>query len=614
MRITSVRIQGMHNVDDKLYTFDEINYICGNNGVGKSTILQAIQLCLLGYIPGTKKTKEAIFKHSNGRSMEVEITLQNDDGNNIKLHRQWVKTSKDIVYMMDTEPSDIDVSEIVKDIELPVFNFTEFLGLTANKLKDWFIDFLPDAVVDIDWEDALNSAITENNVDVNNDTLGKAKGMVLTRIRELSADDEIDSAMLVRMINSYIKEMISLQKSEIAKFQSTIQSLTFYENLPNIDVEELNSNVAQYQQYYRDRLKYDEAVNQQAQLQTQLEDYAHLADTFINDEKYKKVSENCQHMINDIQQDSKEIDKLSEYATELKLKCTQHSSIINKGSICPFTDTTCADIEHVVNDAKVAYDELKSKYDETLISLDNLQATKKEKEFELSRNQVELQAIEHEYNKRDQLKSMLQTLPELDEACAKLTLEDISNKLEEMKDLEVKLRANEEYNRVRNTIVSSKYVADDMLTIFKCWDKLTGVNGIQSSSSAVQPFIDMKTDIDKFIHILFDETTESKFNVEGKANSFSFGIVRNAQYIPYELLSSGEKCFFTLALLYAIVDRSQSDVKLIMIDDMFDHVDADRFNKLFESVRMNNYSNIQMIFAGVTELTAGGDINVIKIG
>ena len=54
MRIKSVHIQGMHNVEDKTYQLSNATYFYGENGAGKSTVLQAIQLALLGYIPSCK--------------------------------------------------------------------------------------------------------------------------------------------------------------------------------------------------------------------------------------------------------------------------------------------------------------------------------------------------------------------------------------------------------------------------------------------------------------------------------------------------------------------------------------------------------------------------------
>ena len=63
MRLTSIRIVGMHKVEDKTYQLKDFNYLYGQNGAGKTTIMQAIQLAILGYIPGTNKTKSDVFRH-----------------------------------------------------------------------------------------------------------------------------------------------------------------------------------------------------------------------------------------------------------------------------------------------------------------------------------------------------------------------------------------------------------------------------------------------------------------------------------------------------------------------------------------------------------------------
>ena len=40
MRIKSIHIQGMHNVEDKTYQLSNAAYFYGENGAGKSTVLQ----------------------------------------------------------------------------------------------------------------------------------------------------------------------------------------------------------------------------------------------------------------------------------------------------------------------------------------------------------------------------------------------------------------------------------------------------------------------------------------------------------------------------------------------------------------------------------------------
>ena len=128
MKVKSIEIEGFHNVDKKTYNFKDINYIKGPNGSGKSTILQAIQLAILGYIPGTNKTKEAIFKHANGKILAVSVVLEGEE--TVKISRVWSGTGSTISSVLDIEPKDkYDITQLVSDIELPIFDFSDFFFL-----------------------------------------------------------------------------------------------------------------------------------------------------------------------------------------------------------------------------------------------------------------------------------------------------------------------------------------------------------------------------------------------------------------------------------------------------------------------------------------------------
>ena len=70
------------------------------------------------------------------------------------------------------------------------------------------------------------------------------------------------------------------------------------------------------------------------------------------------------------------------------------------------------------------------------------------------------------------------------------------------------------------------------------------------------------------------DSLRAKFNISAKANSFSFGLIREDKYIAYDQLSSGEKCLYTLALMICIADNSKCPLKLLLCDDMFDHLDS----------------------------------------
>ena len=98
---------------------------------------------------------------------------------------------------------------------------------------------------------------------------------------------------------------------------------------------------------------------------------------------------------------------------------------------------------------------------------------------------------------------------------------------------------------------------------------------------------------------MFNADTKAKFNLVSKANSFSFGLEREEKYIEFDYLSSGERCLFTLALIMCILDKSKSQIRTLIIDDILDHLDSSNANSLFESLKQ--VKDIQFILAGVKE-------------
>ena len=160
MRIKSIYIDGLHNASNKTYQFGDIVYIFGNNGAGKSTILQAIQYALLGYIPGTaKNSKEALLRHSPKGYIDVRLVVSYL-GEDVTIQRKVSSAGNKLTTM----PDGFDIASIISDIEVPIFNFNEFVGQTANKLKEYFIQhILPTTNGELDWKQILTESIIDCN-------------------------------------------------------------------------------------------------------------------------------------------------------------------------------------------------------------------------------------------------------------------------------------------------------------------------------------------------------------------------------------------------------------------------------------------------------------------
>ena len=140
------------------------------------------------------------------------------------------------------------------------------------------------------------------------------------------------------------------------------------------------------------------------------------------------------------------------------------------------------------------------------------------------------------------------------------------------------------------------------------WAKYTDANNLQTKV-AMEPFAELEVKVDNYLTTLFHEDVKFRTELSTKANSFSFGIIRNNTYIPYELLSSGEKTLVAFSVMLYVASATTGKLKLVMVDDMLDHLDSENVYTLFD--RLSEISGVQIITAGVKEVT--NDINKINI-
>ena len=65
-------------------------------------------------------------------------------GNSISISRCLSKAGSKFSSSVTISPSTYDIETIIGNLELPIFNFSEFLALSANKQKDLMMSILPD--------------------------------------------------------------------------------------------------------------------------------------------------------------------------------------------------------------------------------------------------------------------------------------------------------------------------------------------------------------------------------------------------------------------------------------------------------------------------------------
>ena len=587
MKIKSIYINGLHNAVDRTYDMGDLNYLIGHNGAGKSTVLQAIQFALLGYIPGTaKNSKEAFLRHSPTGEIHVRLALS-DLGRDVLIERKLNAKSNTLSVL----PEGYEIAHIVADIELPIFNFNEFVSQTANKLKEYFIkNLLPTVDGSLDWEKILTESILDCNF---NDRAAIVDyGMKLVRY----LDGEI-LGQVIRANAKFVEEQ-SYNKAELKRLQSTVDSLIYYEDYTGpSDMTELNAQLLTANAQRDQLIKYNSAINATKSMSVELETLRNRVEELggivaLNDMETKLPE--IQKQINDV---SIMISNKTKESDALNLQIGENHRVISGGGVCPYTKFLCAEIADHIPTLKTKNEGLETSRNALMDELGNLngQLYKLNSQYQEYAN-----ALRNMKNIQERIKVLEQTLSDVPER--PVTDKDVFTLDQEIAALnqsKEKLQANIKYNETIESFTKRKFEVELQLKALNNWVKATDTNGLQTTLM-IAPFDELANTMTGYIQKMYGSTDiKAHFNISSKANSFSFGLIRNEVYIPYDLLSSGEKCLYTLALMICITNTNKSPLRLLLCDDMFDHLDSAAIESTF--IALQDIPDIQFIFAGVKE-------------
>lgn len=602
MKIKSIYIDGLHNAVNKTYNFGDINYIFGNNGIGKSTILQAIQFALLGYIPGTaKNSKEALLRHSPKGKIEVTISLTDTENNSdiIVNRRVTAKTTE-----VNTIPGNVYISDIIQDIEIPIFNFNEFVSQTANKLKDYFIkNILPTAKGNLDWEAILTEAILEHNFNDRNAIVNYGLEL-LSDMQDGSALDQVIAA------NVIFKEAQSFNKSELQRLQNTIDSLIYYDDYAGPrDLAALNAMILTANSLRDQLIRYESSVSATQAANNELSHLKLELETLEANQSYDDILISLSELKQKYNELSSSIATRTAALTSLRASDADASYIIQSKGVCPYTRVECNSIINKIDEIRKESEKKKAHGAELSAEIDKMNSELNQINSSICKCETLLSDFNNIRNRIATLEKTMCELPQ--KPNTDKTLFDLDTEIATLSADKEKLQANIQYNSTIESLTKLKYDAELKDKALAAWVKKTDTNGLQTTLME-ESFNKLAETLTNLIREMYgDNSLKAHFNVSTKANSFSFGIIRNDIYIPYDLLSSGEKCLYTLALMICITNTDKSPLKVLLCDDMFDHLDNQVIENTFDTLKTyNTVSNnhIQFIFAGVKECKNAADI------
>lgn len=588
LKVKNIRIEGMHNMPAQSFSFNPgMNYLYGPNGVGKSTILQAVQLALLGYIPGFSKTNAGIFSHACSRCLAVTLTLKGDDGGSVTITRSWTKSKTGISSLVETSPENYDVSSIISQLELPVFNFSEFMNMTANNMKDWFIKFLPKSTVAIDWKQQLSDCLMREHVHLSNQSL----------IDETLAgvDSTVSGSEQARRFNEHLKGALSAKKSELTRAEGALQSLIHYDDVDEtISPVELRAQLDSKREALRIATESKAIYLSNCKAEESIRNMQDMYDSIEVDPNYQSMREELETVSKEIESLTSRKDEESSKSHELTRKIEEAQKLVSSKGICPYSNSVCESIMETVKQEQSKLEEYNKELDAAQQLYKKLSADLDAAVQRMNLLKHQISELYHKYETRNFLRS---TITPISGDYSEENIQWLNSEISNMESQLEKALVNERYNSLIEQLTKDKFQVEEAIEAYKAWINLTGVNGLQSSDDAIAPFIVLADQISKRLEKFFQKPTIAKFNLESKSSSFSFGVEREGNYIPFDQLSSGEKCLYTLALMMSLIEASDSELKLILVDDLLDHLDDANVDTLFEALK--GETELQLIFAGV---------------
>ena len=151
MRLKSLAIKGLKNLDDFSLEVPPLLAITGPNGAGKSAVLQAVRLLLLGYDPETGKQLRDTRKLI-GELREAEIAGSFDPDFGIR--RRFGRSTATEVIPSDGETTEKAAQERINTETggvVVTLDLASFLSKSDEKRREWLFEHLPRDAADLDW-------------------------------------------------------------------------------------------------------------------------------------------------------------------------------------------------------------------------------------------------------------------------------------------------------------------------------------------------------------------------------------------------------------------------------------------------------------------------------
>ncbi|WP_405315691.1 hypothetical protein, partial [Faecalibacillus faecis] len=215
MKINRINFENFKNKNG-VTELSGLDLFIGPNGIGKSAILQGLQLALTGELDAGSAARN-ILKYASADKMSIGI--ETDTG--LSVIRNYTKKasgcSSSVKTNFSEEKSKKALDEVISSSfgQLPIaFNFENFSNMSENEQKAWLLSFCSS-------EYSLDEAKKYLLVNGSEDT---EYATIVDNMIDIISDGTIDEQIGEMLIIS--KEQLSFTKKEIARLESSIQKVT----------------------------------------------------------------------------------------------------------------------------------------------------------------------------------------------------------------------------------------------------------------------------------------------------------------------------------------------------------------------------------------------------
>ena len=260
--------------------------ICGENGSGKSTILEAISFALYGK-PMRNINKPQLVNSINNKRMIVELEFS--VSNNHYMIRRGMKpnvfeiykndklldqdsAARDYQDMLETQIIKMNFKSFSQIFMLSIANYTPFMKLTAASRREVIEDLL-----DIQIFSVMNSLLKEK-IAIN-------KGNILDCEYEIKLiESKLDMHRKhVKEIHQNNKQLIHDKKEKVKEYKKSTKAL-------NAEMKVLYSKLEKLEKQYSEKEQYDKELDDQIKL---MKDVNRKVTRIQSDIEFYNNSDNC---------------------------------------------------------------------------------------------------------------------------------------------------------------------------------------------------------------------------------------------------------------------------------------------------------------------------------